>query len=372
MLAIAPQIRLPQRPGGRSRAPEQALRRWFTLGLRCIARTNATPPRAARGLALLSIGLHAAQRNERDEVGAALAGAAVPLLRASFPLAQTMGLISDPGAPGSPAARRAYGRGSATADALLTRAATDGALEAPAFETPSALPAAPGAWEPTPHKYMAGIQPTWGMIQPLVLQRGEDARVPPPPAWTSRQFDDIRQQFAAAQQRRAEDRALASRWAYGAGTVTPIGAWFEIAFDLIAQADMPLPDAAETMALLGITLHDACIACWESKYHYRLARPVQWMPHVEPNWAPLLETPPHPSYPSGHATFSGAAASILGAIFPNQAQLLHDMASEAAFSRIVAGIHWPIDSDAGLQQGRMTARLTQRGAAKLLDATLAE
>jgi hypothetical protein len=35
----------------------------------------------------------------------------------------------------------------------------------------------------------------------------------------------------------------------------------------------------------------------------------------DPNWEPLLVTPPHPEYPSAHATFSGAAEAILRAYF---------------------------------------------------------
>ena len=32
---------------------------------------------------------------------------------------------------------------------------------------------------------------------------------------------------------------------------------------------------------------------------------------ADPDWHPLLPTPPFPSYVSGHSTFSGAAAAVL-------------------------------------------------------------
>jgi hypothetical protein len=35
---------------------------------------------------------------------------------------------------------------------------------------------------------------------------------------------------------------------------------------------------------------------------------------ADPTWEPLLNTPAHPDYPSGHATYSGAAAEVLKAI----------------------------------------------------------
>ena len=33
------------------------------------------------------------------------------------------------------------------------------------------------------------------------------------------------------------------------------------------------------------------------------------------NWMPLFATPPHPEYPSGHSTLSGAAATVLADYF---------------------------------------------------------
>jgi hypothetical protein len=34
----------------------------------------------------------------------------------------------------------------------------------------------------------------------------------------------------------------------------------------------------------------------------------------DPHWEPLLDTPAHPDYPSGHATYGGAAAEVLKAV----------------------------------------------------------
>jgi hypothetical protein len=35
----------------------------------------------------------------------------------------------------------------------------------------------------------------------------------------------------------------------------------------------------------------------------------------DPTWETLLNTPAHPDYPSGHATYGGAAAAVLKAVF---------------------------------------------------------
>jgi membrane-associated phospholipid phosphatase len=65
----------------------------------------------------------------------------------------------------------------------------------------------------------------------------------------------------------------------------------------------------------------------------------------------LILTPAFPSYVSGHATFSGAAATVLGRYFPDQKDELTRMAAEAASSRLYAGIHFRFDNEDGLALG---------------------
>jgi len=67
--------------------------------------------------------------------------------------------------------------------------------------------------------------------------------------------------------------------------------------------------------------------------------------------------PNFPSYTSAHAAFSGAAAAVLGGLFPGEAASLSASAEEAAFARVLGGIHYRFDGDAGLAQGRGVAQL---------------
>jgi len=127
------------------------------------------------------------------------------------------------------------------------------------------------------------------------------------------------------------------------------------------RAHLDTRQSAQVFAVLGATLHDTTIAVWESKYHYNLARPVQWMQTHTPGWLPpLVDTPNHPSYPSGHAALSAAAAVVLGHFFPQDAASLQQQANDAAYSRVVGGIHWQIDSDVGKAQGRQVAGIVLR------------
>jgi hypothetical protein len=94
----------------------------------------------------------------------------------------------------------------------------------------------------------------------------------------------------------------------------------------------------------------------------------------DPTWTPLLTTPPHPSYVSGHSTFSAAGAAILadffgdGVSFTSQSDNLvidgnpveltrsynsfSEAASEAGRSRIYGGIHWECDNEFGWEAGK--------------------
>jgi membrane-associated phospholipid phosphatase len=45
----------------------------------------------------------------------------------------------------------------------------------------------------------------------------------------------------------------------------------------------------------------------------------------------------------------------LAAYFPSERDQLHSEAEAAAWSRVLGGIHWPMDGAAGLQQGQRVA-----------------
>ncbi len=62
--------------------------------------------------------------------------------------------------------------------------------------------------------------------------------------------------------------------------------------------------------------------------------------------------PNFPSYMSGHSTFSGAAAEILGHIIPENSNEYNAMAQEASMSRMYGGIHYRSDCQTGLVVGK--------------------
>lgn len=110
-------------------------------------------------------------------------------------------------------------------------------------------------------------------------------------------------------------------------------------------------ETAHVLALMHMAAFDAIVASHEAKFFYWLLRPIQ----ADPLITLAIGMPSFPSYPSNHAAISAAATAVLGAMFPNERRGLDAQADEAALSRIFGGIHYRLDSDAGLVLGRTIA-----------------
>jgi membrane-associated phospholipid phosphatase len=102
---------------------------------------------------------------------------------------------------------------------------------------------------------------------------------------------------------------------------------------------------------VAMAMYDATIAAWESKYFYQRARPSE-LDHKLPT---AVAVPNSPSYPSEHAAAAQAAASVLAFFLPTEAGKFQQMAEEAGRSRVLAGVQYPSDTDAGLALGRAVA-----------------
>jgi membrane-associated phospholipid phosphatase len=194
------------------------------------------------------------------------------------------------------------------------------------------------------------LRPLWYRVRPWTTENISHYRPGPPPSYGSLEFIDALREVRSISDTRTEEQLRISQyWADGSGTYTPPGHWNDIACDLITEHNLDELESARTLAVLNIALMDAGISCWDTKYHYWLLRP--WM--ADPEISTPIGKPPFPSYTSGHATFSGAASTVLACIFPTQKDRLLSMADEAALSRLYGGIHYRFDNDKGLESGRM-------------------
>ena len=121
----------------------------------------------------------------------------------------------------------------------------------------------------------------------------------------------MREVYDVSKSLTVEQQQVAQFWADGAGTATPAGHWNTIALDLIKKYMVYTSEAAVILGALNTAQADAFIACWDAKYTYWHTRPVTAIrQRIDGRWSPYLQTPFFPSYVSGHATVSGAAAEV--------------------------------------------------------------
>ena len=382
--------------------PSDAVLDWTGTMLACIAAAGLPPPVVARvmaleGLAVLDVlngfdGAPAAlvhlDAPASMPLDAAIAGAAHRVMERLMPgqaglldaaLADRLASVPDGIAEDI---ALAYGR--AVADAVLELRAGDGWDAVVAFPGGSE----PGTWRPTPPALAAALLPQWGEVTPFVLARGDALRPAGPPALDGPEYaaalEEVRRLGAVdSVLRTPEQTEIARFWADGAGTYTPPGHWVAIAHELAVAQGIGGGEAARMLATLEVALADAAIAAWDAKYAFATWRPITAIRDADadgnpgtvadPGWTPLLPTPNHPDYVSGHSTFSGAAAAVLEAFLgdipfttsshglPGVTRGFADFAAaaeEAGRSRIYGGIHTEFANQDGQALGRAIAALT--------------
>jgi hypothetical protein len=140
-----------------------------------------------------------------------------------------------------------------------------------------------------------------------------------------------------------------------------------------------LSQNARIFALLTMAICDAAIAVFDTKYFYDYWRPVTAIragdtdrnrkTAADPNWQALIDTPPFPTYPSGHAGFGGAARRILEHVFGPDGHditlmnpLLPDVTlhytswtqitTDVDDARVYGGVHFRFDQESAGCQGR--------------------
>ena len=188
-------------------------------------------------------------------------------------------------------------------------------------------------------------EPNAGNWRTWVVGSPADIKAAAPPAPGSSQANaDSAQLKRLSIQRDPKVRAAVTKWS---GAI-PSQPWTDVAFDFVSKSAKNPPLSSRNYALLNVAMYDAVVTTWHWKYHYNVAPPDD-VSH-------LVSVGSDPSYPSEHAAITGAASRLLEYMYPNQPALrLEEMAEEAGFSRVQAGVNTAADVAAGLDLGRRVA-----------------
>lgn len=267
--------------------------------------------------------------------------------------------------------------GSAAATAIIALRVDDGSTPNITY----AGPANPGVgeWRPTPGAspgtFPPGINQQWGAVKPFVLRGANRFDAPKPPAVGSPKYKkalaEVKELGSATSSTRTEDQThIAQFWKQDAEL--PIN---EATRLLSESHGLNIEENALLFALVDIALADVRIAVWSAKYKYTFWRPITALNAdrdgaVRNNyaaWTPLLVTPSHPSYPSGHSATVNAGITVLQHFFgdwnplnlqtttpgepPRSVRRLSDIEKENGLSRIYGGIHFSFDNESGQKLG---------------------
>ena len=281
----------------------------------------------------------------------------------------------------------------------------------------------PGHWRQDPISLNPiALGAHWGECRPFVIKSTTQFQVPPPPALSSAAYTTAYNEaktfggdgITTPTQHTPEQTFIGTFWAYD-GTPSlcaPPRLYNQITVHIADQTKLRPIELARLLALVNVSMADAAMSIWESKYHYDFWRPITGIresdhgtgptgagdgndatvgdPTFTPLGAPASNlngpnfTPPFPAYPSGHAGFGGAIFETLRRFYgtnnigftfvsdefngvtkdhdgnvrpymPRSFSTLSQAEEENGQSRIYLGIHWHFDKTAGIAQGRRVA-----------------
>ncbi|MFC8916853.1 vanadium-dependent haloperoxidase [Streptomyces sp. NPDC057116] len=176
----------------------------------------------------------------------------------------------------------------------------------------------PGVWRPTPPAHQPFTSAWLGRLRPMLLHSPSQFRPGPPPRPGSvryaRDLAEVRAFGARTGSFRTPRQTDTARYFSNLDIQGGLG-------DLAARHRLDIADTARLFAAANSTQLDAVITAWDAKLHYGTWRPITAIreadrdgdPASRPDahWEPLLTTPAHPDYLSGHAAAGGALMATL-------------------------------------------------------------
>lgn len=217
--------------------------------------------------------------------------------------------------------------GTTLANDFLNWRAGDGASAA--ASTPYTPVGTVGYWQQTSPS--SALLPGWGSVSTFALPNTAAYQKSLPGGSVSsyltssqyaadyNQVKDLGTAFSLT--RTADQTNQAYFWAAGAGTVTAVGMWNQVAQTAAAGAGLSVTDTARLFAAMNVAMADAGITSFATAYDTQFWRPETAIANgdidsnagtnVDTSWAPLIVSPSLPEYVALSSALGGAAATVL-------------------------------------------------------------
>jgi hypothetical protein len=244
----------------------------------------------------------------------------------------------------------------------------------------------PGQWRPVLPAFVNDPAAWLAEVKPFVIRDQAQFRSKGPNALSTkryaRELAEVKSLGSAGSTtRNAEQTDVARFWAEH-----PPAMWSRIFRQLTAAHQLGTADSSRFFAMLYLTAADAAIACWDDKAHWLRWRPITAIreadtdgnpaTEADPEWLPLIATPPYPEHPAGHACVSSSIVETLRDFFgTDRAEFSATSAisgttrsftrfsqaiAEIVDARVYSGIHFRTADEQGAEIGEEVARWRER------------
>jgi hypothetical protein len=244
-----------------------------------------------------------------------------------------------------------------------------------------------GSWYPTPPAFFSPVEPYFNTVRPFLIDSANAFKSVPPIPYSKDKSSPFFKLLAGnyidgGSGLTAEHREIAAFWdcnpfalkneghlLIGLKKISPGAHWIGITGIACHKAKVNFSKTLQIYTIVAAGLTDSFISCWDEKYRSNRIRPETAIRNlIDPNWKPMLQTPPFPEYMSGHSHISSTTATILTYFFGDNFSYTDDVenkyglksrkfasfniaAQEAAISRYWGGIHFKDGIENGVKVG---------------------
>lgn len=271
----------------------------------------------------------------------------------------------------------------AAAERWVASRAFDG-LDVDSVNTPfTPPPAALGVWQPTPPANGAATQAGQGKGRPFIDPDVKSQLAPEPPAIDSdvviADLEEIERLGGTSPAQTAARGAARTRVARF-WSQSSVAGFTAILRQVVLGEGLALRDQVHLLSVFHRVTTDVQIAAYASKYKYLRWRPITALrtddgnpkTPYDPSFTPLIATPSHPEYPSGHVAYATAAERVFKALIRPVPQGPINATSSALPGTVISYLNWSSITDdnvnARVWEGihlRSTDNLTRTWATKL-------